>query len=97
VPSSIAGSNLDGLSKSQLEPSVASSDGKSMKLQTNLVSHDIQPAVETNKMKLISLIHEVLKEQNCSKCGFATSKLDQFEKGMGSCTNHDALQPPVPV
>lgn len=69
VPSSVTGSNLDGLSKSQLEPSVVSS-GKSMKLQTNLVNHDIQPPVETNKLKLISLINEVLKEQNCSKCGF---------------------------
>lgn len=70
MPSSATASNLDGLSKSQLEPSVASSDGKSMKLQTNLVNHDIQPPVETNKLKLISLINEVLKEQNCSKCGF---------------------------
>jgi len=62
-----------------------------MKLQTNLVNHDIQPPVETNKLKLISLINEVLKEQNCSKCGFQTSKLDQFEKGLGSCINHDSL------
>ena len=62
-----------------------------MKLQNNLVNLDIQPPVQTNKLKLISLINEVLQELDCSKCGFATSKLDQFEKGLGTCMNHDTL------
>jgi hypothetical protein len=62
APSSVTESNLDGFSQSQLEPSAVSSDGQSMKLQTNLVNHDIPPPGETNKLKLIALINEVLQE-----------------------------------